>query len=124
MTATIDQFKALLAEFKELPQTPQRDPTILEILGYPYSKWENAYSNTLAFFLDPKREHGFGPIFLLSLLSVAECEAIQDSEKVEVNREEITGTRKQIDLVISTDTLIVGIENKICDELHNDLEAV
>ena len=89
MTATIDQFKALLAEFEELPRTPQRDPTILEILGYPYSKWENAYSNTLAFFLDPERKHGLGPIFLQSLLSVAECEAIQDSEKVEVNREDI-----------------------------------
>ena len=122
MTATIDQFKALLAEFKELPPTPQRDPTILEILGYPYSKWENAYSNTLAFFLDPEREHDFGPIFLQSLLSVAECEAIQDGEKVEVNREEITGTRKQIDLVVSTETLIIGIENKIYHELHNDLE--
>ena len=124
MTETIDQFKALLAVFKELPRTPQRDPTILEILGYPYSKWENAYSNTLAFFLNPnpRSEHGFGPLFLESLLSVAGYEAIQDGEEVEVNREEITGTRKQIDLVISTDTLIVGIENKIYHPIHNDFE--
>ena len=122
MTDTIDQFKALLAAFKELPRTPQRDPTILEILGYPYSKWENAYSNTLAFFLDPRSEHDFGPLFLESLLSVAEYEAIQDGKEAEVNREEITGTCKQIDLVISTDTLIVGIENKIYHELHNDLD--
>ena len=114
MTATTDQFKALLAAFKGLPPTPQRDPTTLELSGYPHL--ENVYSNILAFFLDPGREHGFGSLFLESLLSVAGYKeqevAIQGGEEVEVNREEITGTRKQIDLVISTDTLIVGIENK------------
>lgn len=121
MNATIDQFHVLLAAFKELPPTPQRDPTTLELSGYPHL--ENVYSNILAFFLDPEREHGFGPLFLESLLSVAECKAtIQDGEEVEVNREEITKTRKQIDLVISTDTLIVGIENKIYNPLHNDFE--
>lgn len=120
MTATIDQFKALLAEFKELPSTPQRASTTLELSGYPHL--ENVYSNILAFFLDPGCEHDFRSLFLASLLSVAECEAIQDGEKVEVNREEITGTRKQIDLVISTDTLIIGIENKIYQPLQNDLE--
>ena len=92
----------------------------MELSGYPHL--ENVYSNILVFFLDPGREHGFGSIFLDSLLSVARCEAIQDGEEVGVNREEITGTRKQIDLVISTDTLIVGIENKIYHELHNDLD--
>ena len=120
MTETIDQFKALLAEFKELPSTPQRAPTTLELSGYPHL--ENVYSNILAFFLDPGCEHGFRSLFLASLLSVAEYEAIQDGEKVEVNREEVTGTRKQIDLVISTDTLIIGIENKIYQPLQNDLE--
>ena len=120
MTATIDQFKELLAAFKALPPTPQRDPTTLEISGYPHL--ENVYSNILAFFLDPRREHGFGPLFLESLLSVAGYEAIQDGEEVQVNREEVTRTRKQIDLVISTDTLIAGIENKIYHPLYNDLE--
>ena len=120
MNATIDQFQKLLNEFKELPPTLQRDPTTLELSGYPHL--ENVYSNILAFFLDPEREHGFGPLFLKSLLSVAKCKAMQDGEKVEVNREEITETRKQIDLVISTDTLIVGIENKIYNALHNDFE--
>ena len=121
MNATIDQFQVLLAAFKELPPTLQRDPTTLELSGYPHL--ENVYSNILAFFLDPEREHGFGPLFLESLLFVAECKAtIQDGEEVEVTREEITGTRKQIDLVISTDTLIVGIENKIYNPLHNDFE--
>ena len=120
MNATIDQFQVLLAAFKELPPTPQRDPTTLELSGYPHL--ENVYSNILAFFLDPEREHGFGPLFLESLLYVAECKAIQDGEEVEVNREEITKNRKQIDLVISTDTLIVGIENKIYNALHNDFE--
>ncbi len=114
------KFQKLLAEFEKLPPTLQRDPTTLELSGYPHL--ENVYSNILAFFLDPEREHGFGPLFLESLLSVAKCEAIQDGEKVEVNREEITETRKQIDLVISTDTLIVGIENKIYNPLHNDFE--
>ena len=116
----IDQFQKLLAEFKKLPPTLQRDPTTLELSGYPHL--ENVYSNILAFFLDPEREHGFGLLFLKSLLSVAGCKEIQDGEEVEVNREEITGKRKQIDLVISTDTLIVGIENKIYNVLHNDLE--
>ena len=124
MTATIDQFKALLAEFKKLTPTLQRDPTTLELSGYPHR--ENVYSNILAFFLDPGREHGFGSLFLESLLFVAGYKeqevAIQGGEEVEVNREESTRTRKRIDLVISTDTLIVGIENKIYQPLHNDLE--
>lgn len=124
MTATIDQFKALLAEFKKLTPTLQRDPTTLELSGYPHR--ENVYSNILAFFLDPGREHGFGSLFLKSLLFVAGYKeqevAIQGGEEVEVNREESTRTRKRIDLVISTDTLIVGIENKIYQPLHNDLE--
>ena len=123
MTETIDQFKALLAAFKELPRTPQRDPTILEILGYPYSKWENAYSNTLAFFLDPRSEHGFGPLFLESLLFLAKGRVEkQNTQEVEVSREVRTATDKRIDLVIETKTLIVGIENKIRRGLHNDLE--
>ena len=62
MTATIDQFKTLLAAFKKLPPTLQRDPTTLEISGYPHL--EDVYSNILAFFLDPRREHGFGQNFL------------------------------------------------------------
>ena len=117
MTETIEK---LLAAFKELSPTPQRAPTTLELSGYPHL--ENVYSNILAFFLDPGREHGFGPLFLESLLSVAEDEAIQGGEEIEVNREEITGTGNKIDLVISTDTLIVGIENKIFQELDNDLK--
>ena len=120
MTAMIDQFKALIAEFKKLTPTLQRDPTTLELSGYPHL--ENVYSNILAFFLDPGREHGFGSLFLESLLSVAGYEAIQNGKEIEVKTEKSTRTRKRIDLVISTDTLIIGIENKIYHELHNDLE--
>ena len=121
MTATIDQYKALLVTFEKLPPTPQRDPTTLELSGYPHL--ENVYSNILAFFLNPEREHRFGSLFLQSLLCVAGYETIQDDEEVGVKTEESTRTRKRIDLVIYTDTLIVGIENKIYHELHNDLEA-
>ena len=120
MTETPDHFKALLAAFKELPPTPQRDPTTLELSGYPHL--ENVYSNILAFFLDPGCEHGFGSLFLESLLSVAGYDARQDGEGVEVKTEESTMSRKRIDLVIYTGTLIVGIENKIYQPLHNDLE--
>ena len=110
MIAKIYQFKALLAAFKELPPTLQRDPTTLELSGYPHL--ENVYSNILAFFLDPGCEHGFGSLFLESLLSVAGYDARQDGEGVEVKTEESTMSRKRIDLVIYTGTLIVGIENK------------
>ena len=120
MIAKIYQFKALLAAFKELPPTLQRDPTTLELSGYPHL--ENVYSNILAFFLDPGCEHGFGSLFLESLLSVAGYDARQDGEGVEVKTEESTMSRKRIDLVIYTGTLIVGIENKIYHPLHNDLE--
>ncbi len=43
MTATIEQFKTLLDEFKKLPPTPLRTPTTLELSGYPHL--ENVYSN-------------------------------------------------------------------------------
>ena len=39
----------------------------MEIARFPH--WENVYSNILAFFLDTDRPHGFGPLFVRSVLA-------------------------------------------------------
>ena len=105
-------------------------PTLMEIAGFP--RWENVYSNILAFLLDSEQVHGFGQLFIRSIMAIysSRCpdgwpkkgldpESIQDTERVE--REVSTVTQKRIDILLKCEGLVVCIENKIWSGLHNDL---
>jgi hypothetical protein len=94
--------------------------TFLEIGGYPHA--EEQASNILKFFFDNREEHKLGSLFLRSLLECAGVDVAMEDLDVEAVRREVTTEKKtRLDLVISTSTLLVGIENKLFHQLNNDL---
>lgn len=90
-------------------------PTYIQIAGYP--RWENVWSNILAFYLgdNPHRMKGF----LLDCLARLISENLGDVEKVE--REVYTENRNRIDIFVETDLACIVIENKVDALLTNDL---
>ncbi len=114
----IDNFLELLSDFESLPNQ-FNSKSIFDITGYPHH--ENVSSNILAFYLNPNNEHGLGSLFFSSLMSFAtEDEPSQDN--MQISREVSTIKKGRIDIVIETDSHIIGIENKIFHHLNNDLE--
>ena len=102
----------------------------MEIAGFPY--WENVCSNILAFFLDTEQAHGFGPLFVRSILEAYRSRCRQDwlegvpyPEDVgaadAVEREVLTGNGKRIDILVDCADFRICIENKIWADLDNDL---
>ncbi|MFW5872641.1 MAG: PD-(D/E)XK nuclease family protein [bacterium] len=122
---------------KLIPETSSHRKNLIEIAGYP--KWENVNSNLLAFYLDEKEEHGFGRLFLNSLIDLYESK--QDKETTReifdtdyiIEREASTDLGGRIDIVVSSDTVYeseetalpsnwsIIIENKLFAELYNNL---
>ncbi|MEI7846362.1 MAG: PD-(D/E)XK nuclease family protein [Chloroflexota bacterium] len=97
------------------------EPTFLEIAGYPHL--ENVTSNILKFFFDSWAKHGFKTLFLEALLEsvgqpVNPADLVVDSRP---KREAYTDVKTRLDLVISTPTLLIGIENKLFHKVINDL---
>lgn len=112
----INQFNELLDEFESLPLS--QDATLLEIAGYPH--YESVSSNLLRFFLDPDKPHGFSDLCLKALLSVKfNYEPLSD---VNIELEVVTPTEKRIDLVIESNTQLIGIENKIRAQPNNPFD--
>jgi hypothetical protein len=112
----------LINDFCALDIREQKTPGLLEIAGCPNR--ENVWSNLLAFYLDPGKEHGLGNLLLTTLLETAgygDAGAVTPAH-VEVKREYTTGTGRRIDIVVSSDTFVLGIENKVNAPLYNDLE--
>lgn len=131
--ATIDlaDIQKLLDSYSVHAIVAEESPTLMEIAGIPYR--EAVYSNFLGFLLDTEQVHGFGPLFIRSLMKVYSCrcpddwpladldpESIQATESVE--RETRTDSDKRIDILIECADFVVCIENKIWSGLHNDLD--
>ncbi|MGJ8656656.1 MAG: PD-(D/E)XK nuclease family protein [Akkermansiaceae bacterium] len=125
------QFKELLHIFQALPIVIQ-NRTIMQVAGYPH--YENVCSNILAFFIDPEEEHELNDLLLQSLFKVihkslhapSEDEDLPSLEipsfdSVNIEREYTTDGNKRIDLVVTGENFIIGIENKIYHWLANDL---
>ena len=129
-----DCFEAIqsMLDSYEVPElTPTEDPTILEIAGFPHG--ENVCSNILAFFLDTRQVHGFGTLFIRSILEAhrSKCsnqgwlegvplpEDVGDTNAVE--REVRTHDGKRIDILVDCAEVRICIENKIWSGLDNDL---
>lgn len=92
----------------------------MDVSGYPH--YENVASRILAFYLNPKGEHGMDDLVLKSLLQLAEIESASDMIKVTIDLECLTEKGNRIDLVIRGEDFAIGIENKIFHWLANDLE--
>lgn len=106
----VPDFNKLIAEFSKIHKQLKNEPTFLEISGYPH--YENVCSNILAFFLNPQKEHGLSDLLLRSIM---ECEGKNHFERpsnVKIEREAVAESGR-IDLVITSDTHIIAIENKI-----------
>ena len=109
----VGDFETLLSAFRQqVPERPERLPTFLEITRYPH--YEDVCSNILEFYLDPKKPHGLGTLFVDAIACIGEIEDQQGMwDNVEVTREEYTEAGKRIDILIQSDSHAVLIENKI-----------
>ena len=120
---------------QELPKTSASRRNLIEIAGYP--RWENVNSNLLAFYFDEKEEHGFGRLFINSLIDLCETKFINNFDRelfdseFSVDREVVTSNGRRIDIVINEDSedsneedsasWSIIIENKIDAKLYNKL---
>lgn len=117
----VERMQTLLDEASRL-QRPVRERTFFDIGARSY--FESPTSDLLAFFLDPKAEHGFGNTVLSALL---EClpEQLQPArgERHLVRspaREWVTSQQQRIDLVLESECWVLAIEHKIYHGFSND----
>ena len=130
-TGRFHEIQDLLDSYIIRETAPTESPTLLQIAGFPH--WENVYSNILGFFLDTNQAHGFGSLFIRSILAAYRSNCREDSgvdsapcpETVvateTVEREVRTSDDKRIDLLVDCSDFRVCIENKIWANLYNDL---
>jgi hypothetical protein len=113
---------SLLDEFKKVPGRIARPQTFMEIAGYPH--YENVCSNFLAFFFDPKGPHGLGNLWLEALMSSVDSTGAEGilGGNVSVEREVATDMGNRIDLLITSETHALLIENKIFAAAVNPFE--
>jgi hypothetical protein len=113
----LERYFQTLEKFSRIPRY-ELDRTIFDISGYPH--YENVCSNILAFFFDPENEHGMGDLLLQALLDcVLGLEERPVVGEAGVEREAGTTNAKRLDLLITTDDFVVGIENKIYHHVNN-----
>lgn len=96
-------FHDLIVQFSSL-QRSAAEPTFLEIGGFPH--YEQVISNFLAFFLDPRAEHGLDDMLLCALQSALDIEDLDADMTVETEVD-------HIDIVVAGTSQVFAIENKI-----------
>jgi hypothetical protein len=102
--------KISLDALGKLALTADQEPTLLQLAGFN----EEMASSLLRFFLSPRREHGWKSLLLDALLSCCqESGARPDPDSIAVHREEETENGNKLDVIIESDTLVIGIENKV-----------
>ena len=109
----VAHFAALIDAFRQVPSSPERLPTLMEISGYPH--YESVCSNILAFFLDPSKPHGLGTLFLDALARVGGIvgQGSAIGGDVQIDREARTDAGNFVDILIQSDSHAILIENKI-----------
>ena len=112
----------LLESIHQISKQHHVGPTIFEITGYPHL--EKVSSNILAFYLQSNDYHGFGDSLFRALSLAANLPLnMQNVKYIETRTEESTVENKRIDIILETENILLGIENKIYHDLHNDLAA-
>ena len=112
----IPKLSKVLEEFKQIPKSFSRHQTFLEISGYPHR--ETVYSNIFRFFFDSEECHGLGNLFLCSLLNVLDIDG-SNEWSCGVETEKGTNDGKRIDIIVETDSYLIGIENKVFHNVNN-----
>lgn len=118
----LDIYNSLIKRFTNLNYKEHRNPTFMEIAGYPH--FENVSSNILAFYFDTQNPHEFKELFIISLLQLINIDPTKYSNLNSINivREYSTNNNKRIDLFIEFEEFTITIENKIFHYLNNDLD--
>lgn len=112
--------ESLIEGFRAMVVRESDRPTIMELSGYPH--WETVCSNLLAFFFDPSSPHGLGSLCLDALLDAAGLDGKrQPLSNVVIEREAGTSAGNKLDLLITSDSHAIAIENKIFAPLINPL---
>ena len=107
----LSNLSTLLERSKELPPILAAKQSFLEICGFPH--YEQVASNLLAFFLDPAGPHQLGSLTLSALLGENDL----DFGQVFIERK-----IQNIDLVVYSDSHLIGIENKIFHSVTNPFD--
>lgn len=118
----LDSYRETLAQLRarwdQLPQVPEPPLTILKIFGR--SGDENFISDYLAYILDPEK-NGIGTEPLERFLELCEVDAHDLSwENFSIRREKTLDQGRIDFLLVWEDELVVGIENKIYSQEHNN----
>lgn len=114
----IVEMKQFLEEFSKTACHSAKAPTVMEICRYTH--YEKVCSNILAFYLSPDNQHGLGDLVLKTILSLMGTEI--EIANVTVDTEFSLGG-KFIDIVVKTNSFILGIENKIFHTLNNPFKT-
>ena len=109
----IEELKALLDEMEPWFLKPV-EPNIFSIGGRGH--YENPISDILRFFCDGTESHGLDSLVSNALLKALNLDPF---EVIATNREEVTGERKRIDIVLEGHSCVVVIENKIFSGQYN-----
>ena len=128
--SNMQDLQKLLDSYNVQIKSAEETPTLMEIADFP--RWENVYSNILAFLLDSRNPHKFGLLFIRSLMEIYSdrCPPGWPMEGVDpkdirvtqnVEREARTTNNKRVDIIVKCDDFVVCIENKIWAKLYNDL---
>ncbi len=121
MTEDLKAIEQLVSNFNELRIKERNGATFLEIARAPHL--ENVWSNILAFFIDPNREHHLSDLLLKSIFETTNTPiALTSLTGIKVQTEYYTHKGNRIDIVIKAENFILGIENKVGAALYNDLE--
>jgi hypothetical protein len=114
-------FDELLEKFNQIEFKEKKDPTFLEIIKK--SDKENVWSNILAFYFDPKKEHKLDDLLLKSFFEALDKNfELKSRESIKVHTEYPTDNGKRIDLLIEADNFVLGIENKVNHFSNNPYE--
>lgn len=116
------KYEDLLNTFEEIYNKKDNkvEKTIFQIERV--SKSELVSSNVLAFYFNPREEHGLGDICVKALLNSAKIKYDDKLNDIRVHREYRTDSGKYMDIVLNNDDIAICIENKILSGVDNDLD--
>ena len=95
----IFELEELLGVFEQIPK-PNLDSTFMEVCSYPRSRFEEICSRILAFYLQPKNEHGLGDLLISTFLELISKEKINYSKNQIIVLTEEDSKGKRLDLLI------------------------
>lgn len=121
MEDLVERFQTIVRDFSKIPQI-DTEPTWLEICRYPQCRFEEICSRIIAFYFNPKAEHGMKDLWISAFLSAIGKPDWHDYRyNISVNTEEYADG-KRIDITVVADDYVIAIENKITADLYNPLD--